>query len=103
MIEIFKQKKNFNAKTLLEPPLEILAKAVYTPDEPIQTGAPINFFKLEKFAQGKQRKEKTDAANPKKATEPPQQMEILGTAKPEVVSIRSTSESLFAYLTQMSE
>jgi hypothetical protein len=30
VIEIVKLKKNFNPKTLLEPPLEILAKAAYT-------------------------------------------------------------------------
>jgi hypothetical protein len=40
--------------------------------------------------------------NAKKTTEP-QPMEIIGAAKPEVVSIRQTSASLFAYLTQMSE
>jgi hypothetical protein len=52
--------------------------------------------------QAKGRKEKTDAANPIKASEP-QQLEIIGTPKPEVVTIRQTSGSLFLYLTQMSE
>jgi len=40
-------------KPLLPAPLEIIAKTGYTYDEPIQTGAPINFYKLEKLNGGK--------------------------------------------------
>jgi len=37
---------------LAAPPLEIIAKTGYTKDEPIQTGAPINFLKIEKLIGG---------------------------------------------------
>jgi hypothetical protein len=37
---------------LLAPPLDIIAKTGYTKDEPIQTGAPINFLKIEKLLGG---------------------------------------------------
>jgi hypothetical protein len=49
--EFFKN-RSFNPQVLAAPPLEIIAKTGYTKDEPIQTGAPINFLKIEKLIGG---------------------------------------------------
>lgn len=36
----------------MPPPLELIAKTVYIEDEPVLTGAPIAFVRLEKFNGG---------------------------------------------------
>jgi hypothetical protein len=57
-MEIFKDKK-FNPHSLLAPPMELISKTGYTVEEPVLTGAPINFIKIERLQGGKTRKEKT--------------------------------------------
>ena len=39
----------------MPPPLELLAKTVYIEEEPVLTGAPIAFVRLDKFNGGKMR------------------------------------------------
>ena len=36
----------------MPPPLELIAKTVYIEEEPVLTGAPIAFVRLEKFGGG---------------------------------------------------
>lgn len=81
-MDIFKDKKF--TKPLLPAPLEIIAKTGFTHEEQIQTGAPINFYKLEKLNGGKNianeklMQMKTDATK----------LETLGICKAEVLAIR---------------
>lgn len=78
-MEIFKDKKF--TKPLLPAPLEIIAKTGYTYDEPIQTGAPINFYKLEKLNGGKNIPNEKLLLTKMERTRP----EVLGNCKPEVL------------------
>lgn len=95
--EFFKN-RSFNPNVILAPPLDLIAKTGYTQDEPIQTGAPINFLKLEKLIGGKTRKEVISTVK----TEP-LKLEILGPVKPDIQAIRQASTQLLTYLQQMTE
>lgn len=90
-VEMFKN-KSFNPQSLLAPPLELIAKTGYTVEEPVLTGAPINFVKLEKLHGGKTRKtEKTNVDQSQKNGSSPLFESIappIGVCKPDVQQIR---------------
>lgn len=84
-MDLFKNKA-FNPSALLPAPLEIIAKTGFnTYDEPIQTGAPINFLKLEKLNGGRFFQEALSIAKAEA------KLEVLGNCKPEVKTIRDNA------------
>lgn len=85
----------------MPPPLELIAKTVYLEEEPVLTGAPIAFVRLEKFyggnmkeaeSLGKPKSEKTDK-------EPVFEPEV--DLKPDVASLRANAANIQIYMSTM--
>jgi len=72
-------------KEVLEmpPPLELIAKTVYIPEEPVKTGAPIAFVNLDKF-QGCKFKESERLGKPKSEQTDKDVVQFANDVKPDV-------------------
>ena len=78
----------------MPPPLELLAKTVYIEEEPVLTGAPIAFVRLDKFYGGKFRefenlgKSKAERGDTEPSWKPEPDL------KPDVLTLRENAASL---------
>ena len=85
----------------MPPPLELLAKTVYIEDEPVLTGAPIAFVRLDKFYGGKMRdvenlgKSKAERGDVEPSWKPEPEL------KPDVITLRENAANLQAYMSTM--
>ena len=85
----------------MAPPLELIAKTVYIEEEPVLTGAPIAFVRLDKFAGHYKEAESLGKSKSEKDgdKEPAFQPEV--DLKPDVASLRANAANIQLYMSTM--
>ena len=77
----------------MAPPLELIAKTVYIPEEPVKTGAPIAFVNLDKFGGGKYKESESLGKTKSEQTEKEVTV-LVAEPKPDVAEIRANSTNI---------